>query len=173
MPAAFPHAKTALLLIDVINLFNFPGGARFAKAWLPSARRIARLRERAHAAGIPVVYVNDNFGRWRSDFQAIVEACSEPGQPGAPIAELLRPDPADFFVLKPHLSGFHESPLHMVLQSGGVDTLVLTGYAADNCILFTAADAHMHHYHVVVPSDCVAAEKDLERRRVLASMRKF
>jgi nicotinamidase-related amidase len=170
---AFPRARMAVLLVDVINLFDFPGGARFAQAWLPSARRIAKLRDRAHRAGVPTVYVNDNFGRWRSDFNALVATCSERGRPGAAIAQLLKPSPQDFFVLKPHLSGFHETPLHMLLQSGGVQTVALAGYAADNCILFTAADAHMHHYRVIVPADCVASEEDSERRHVLGKMRKF
>jgi len=174
MPSpAFPHAKTALLLIDVINLFDFPGGAKFARRWLPCARRIAQLRERAHRSGIPVVYVNDNFGRWRSDFKTLVAVCSEPDRPGAPIATLLKPTTRDFFVLKPHLSGFHETPLDMLLQSGDVASVVLCGFAADACILFTAGDAHMLNYRVVVPSDCVAAERDVERRHVLARMRKF
>jgi len=80
-----------------------------------------------------VVYVNDNFSRWRSDFKTIVAICSEPGRPGATIARMLKPAPEDYFVLKPMLSGFHETPLHMLLQSGGVRSLVLTGFAADNC----------------------------------------
>jgi nicotinamidase-related amidase len=170
---AFPRARVALLLVDVINLFDFPDGAKYAKAWLPSARRIARLRDRAHKAGVPVVYVNDNFGRWRSDFKTLVSICSEPGRPGAAIAQLLQPSDEDFFVLKPHLSGFHQTPLNMLLESGGVGTVVLAGWAADDCILFTAADAHMLHYRVAVPSDCVASEEDKERRHILAKMRKF
>jgi len=113
--SVFPSARTALLLIDVINLFDFPGGDAFARRWVPAARRIARLRGRAHRSGVPVVYVNDNFGRWRSDFQTLVSVCSEPERPGAAIAELLKPTPQDFFVLKPHLSGFRETPLHMLL----------------------------------------------------------
>jgi nicotinamidase-related amidase len=171
--SVFPSSLTALLLVDVINLFDFQGGAAFARRCLPAARKIARLRDRAHRAGVPVVYVNDNFGRWRSDFKTLVSVCLEPERAGARIAEILRPTPRDFFVLKPHLSGFHETPLHMLLQSGGVRTAVLTGFAADNCVLFTAADAHMNNYRVVVPSDCVASEQDKERRHVLAKMRKF
>ena len=120
-----------------------------------------------------MVYVNDNFGRWRSDFKALVATCREPDRPGAPIAELLRPTPQDFFVLKPHLSGFHETPLHMLLQSGDVRTVVLTGFAADNCVFFTAANAHMLDYHVVVPSDCCVSEHDRERRHALMKMQKF
>ena len=171
--SVFPKARTALLLVDVINLFDFPGGASFARRAIRPARNIARLRARAHRAGVPVVYVNDNFGRWRSDFNTLVAACRALGKPGAPIAELLTPTRRDFFVLKPHLSGFHETPLDMLLQSGEVQTVVLAGFAADNCVLFTAAEAHMRDYTVVVPSDCCGSEQDKERRHALGKMRKF
>ena len=171
--SVFPTSRTALLLVDVINLFDFPAGAVLARRALGPARNIARLRERAHTSGIPVIYVNDNWGRWRSDFKSIVADCRRPDRPGAPIATLLAPTSRDFFVLKPHLSGFHETPLDTLLQAGAVQTVVITGFAADNCVFFTAAEAHMRDYRVVVPSDCCASELDAERRHVLGKMRKF
>jgi nicotinamidase-related amidase len=171
--SVFSRSRTAFLLIDVINPFDFPGGRAFARRAIPSARRIARLRDRAHRAGVPVVYVNDNFGKWRSDFKAIVSACSQPDAPGAAIADLLKPTPDDFFVLKPHLSGFHDTPLDTLLQSGEVKTVVLAGYAADDCVQITAAEAHMRNYRVVVASDCVVSEREPDRRHALAKMRKF
>jgi len=171
--SVFPQARTALLLVDVINLFDFPRGASLARRSLGPARRIERLRQRAHGAGVPVIYVNDNWGRWRSDFKAIVADCSRSGRPGAPIAKLLEPTSRDFFVLKPHLSGFHETPLDTLLQSGNVEKVIVTGFAADNCVLFTAAEAHMRDYRVFVPADCCAAESDKERRHALVKMRKF
>jgi nicotinamidase-related amidase len=171
--SVFPSARTAVLLVDVINLFDFPAGAMLARRSLRPATHIARLRARAHQAGVPVIYVNDNWGRWRSDFQAIVADCSEAGRPGAPIATLLAPTPRDFFVLKPHLSGFHETPLDTLLQAGDVRTVVVTGFAADNCVFFTAAEAHMRDYRVVVPRDCCASEHDAERRSALARMRRI
>jgi nicotinamidase-related amidase len=170
---AYPRAHTALLLIDVINPFNFPGGRRFARQWLSVARRIARLRGQFYRRGWPVVYVNDNFGQWRSDFKAMVKLCGAADMPGADIVELLAPGPSDFFVLKPTLSGFHETPLHLLLKSGQTETVVLAGFAADICVFFTAADAHMREYRVMVPADCVASEVDAERRRVLKSMRRL
>jgi nicotinamidase-related amidase len=170
---AFPQAHAALLLIDVINPFNFRGGPTFAKRWLPVARRIARLRDRFYRRQLPIVYVNDNFGQWRSDFKAMVKLCGAKGMPGAPIVELLAPGPGDFFVLKPTLSGFHETPLQMLLKSGGISTVALAGFAADICVFFTAADAHMREYRIMVPEDCVASEVDAERRRVLKSMRRL
>ena len=171
--SVFPKARTALLLIDVINLFDFPGGSAFAHRANRPARNIARLRDRAHRVGVPVIYVNDNWGRWRSDFKTIVGDCSKADRPGATIAQLLKPTLEDFFVLKPHLSGFHETPLDTLLQTGRVKTLIITGFAADNCVLFTAAEAHMRDYNLMVPSDCCASERDRERRHVLSKMRKF
>ena len=171
--SVFPKSRTALLLVDVINLFDFSGGVAFAQRSLRPARNIQRLRDRAHHARVPVVYVNDNWGRWRSDFKAIVADCRRADRPGAPIVRLLTPTPGDFFVLKPHLSGFHETPLDTLLRLGEVQTLVITGFAADNCVLFTAAEAHMRGYGVLVPSDCCASEDDRERRHVLVKMRKF
>jgi nicotinamidase-related amidase len=167
---AFPRAKTALLLIDVINPFSFPNGRRYAKAWLPTARRIAALRARVRAARIPVVYVNDNFGQWRSDFARVVDMCGADGMPGATQVRLLTPEADDFFVLKPTLSGFHETPLHLLLKSGGVETVIIAGFAADICVFFTAADAHMRDYHVVVAADCVAAESTKDCQHSLRAM---
>jgi nicotinamidase-related amidase len=171
--SVFPQARTALLIVDVINLFDFPRGAAMARRAVRPARRILRLRERAHAGGVPVIYVNDNWGRWRSDFTSIVADCSRDDRPGAPIAKMLAPTARDFFVLKPHLSGFHETPLDTLLQAGNVATVVIAGFAADNCVFFTAVEAHMRDYHVIVPSDCCASEVDAERRHALAKMRKF
>lgn len=64
------RALGALLLIDVINDLEFEGGAELLEQALPMAERIAALKRRARSFGIPVLYVNDNFGRWRSDFSA-------------------------------------------------------------------------------------------------------
>ena len=171
--SVFPRARTAVLIVDVINLFDFPRGAVLARRAVRPARRILQLRERAHAGGVPVIYVNDNWGRWRSDFKSIVADCSRPDRAGAPIATMLAPTPRDFFVLKPHLSGFHETPLDTLLQGGDVRTVIVVGFAADNCVFFTAAEAHMRDYNVVVPSDCCESETDADRRDVLSKMRKM
>src|SRR3954469_15805188 len=104
-------SDVALLLIDVINDFEYPEGDQLFRQALPAAKKIAELKKRARAAGVPVVYVNDNFGRWRSDFQAQVEHCLEDGVRGRPVVELLRPSQDDYFVLKPKHSGFFSTTL--------------------------------------------------------------
>src|SRR5687768_3460230 len=83
------RSSMAVLILDMISDFEFEDGAAVFRAALPIARRIARLRERAAAAGVPVVYVNDNHGRWRSDFAGLLRHCLQDGVRGAPIARLL------------------------------------------------------------------------------------
>jgi nicotinamidase-related amidase len=153
-----PHkSKIALLIIDMISDFEFADGQRLFRNALPAARTILRLKERARAARIPTIYVNDNFGQWRSDFRQLVHRCLNDTVRGEPVARLLMPDDQDYFVLKPANSGFFSTPLQTLLQLIGVETLVLTGVSSHQCVLFTAADAYVRNYQLVVPRDCVAA----------------
>jgi nicotinamidase-related amidase len=151
------HSRVALLLLDVVNDLEFPGGDRLLRHALPMARRLARLRARARRAGIPVVYVNDNYGRWRSDFRRITAHCRRDGARGKPIVDLLLPADDDYFVLKPKHSGFFSTTLEVLLGYLGAQTLVLAGVAGNICVLFTANDAYMRDYRLFVPRDCVAA----------------
>ncbi len=151
-------ATTALLLIDVINDLDFEGADALLEQANPMSQRLAALKERARASHIPIIYVNDNFGRWRSDCRAIVEHCTGAASLGRPIVERLKPTADDYFVLKPQNSGFYETTLQLLLRHLGVQTVVLTGIAADNCVLFTANDAYLRGYRIVVPADCLASE---------------
>lgn len=150
-------SDVALLLIDVINDLEFPEGERLLEFAIPMARRVAALKARARTAGVPVIYVNDNFGRWRSDLNAQVEHCLRDGARGRPVTELLRPDHLDYFVLKPKHSGFFSTTLDTLLRYLGVKTVILTGLATNICVLFTANDAYMRDLQLLVPADCVAA----------------
>jgi nicotinamidase-related amidase len=167
-----PGETVALLLIDVINALDFPGARPIVRVAAAYARRLQRLAARARAAGVPVVYVNDNFGKWRSDLRATVEHCLEPGVPGRPLALALAPQPEDYFVLKPSNSAFHGTTLDALLESLGAQTLVLTGIAGDLCVLFSANDAHARGYRLVVPSDGIVSSSPAENRAALALMRK-
>jgi nicotinamidase-related amidase len=153
----------------MINAFDFEGGDLLLPRALRAARAIARLKARARRAGAPVVYVNDNFGRWRSDFRSVIEHVLR--KPGKAVARLLHPDDDDYFVLKPRHSGFQHTSLSVLLSHLGVRKLVLTGVAAEFCVLFTAHDAYMREFTLVVPRDCVAAEQASSERWALAHMR--
>jgi nicotinamidase-related amidase len=166
------ECPVALLIIDMINAFDFEGAAAMLPRALAAAKATAALKQRARKAGVPVVYVNDNFGRWRSDFRSILMHCLRDGVRGKPIAEILKPDEDDYFVLKPKHSGFQFTTLDVLLAHLGAETLILTGVAGNFCVLFTAHDAYMRDYHVVVPSDCVASQTEDDNRHALAHMAK-
>jgi nicotinamidase-related amidase len=167
--SSLDHA--ALLLIDVINDMDFEGGTALLKQALPAAKKIARLRERLRQAGVPVIYVNDNFGHWQSDFNQQIQRCMGPDSPGREVAALLVPAPTDYFVLKPKHSGFYSTSLELLLGYLGVDTLILCGFAADICVLYTANDAYMRDYALIVPSDCVASESEALKQAALKHIR--
>ena len=164
------RCDAALVLIDVINDLEFPGGERLLASALAAAKRIAKLKGRARAAGIPVIYANDNFGRWRSDFREVVQRCLHEDVRGRPIAELLAPDREDYFVLKPKHSAFFATVLETLLTYLEVKRLILCGFAGDACVLMTAADAHVHDYEIHVPRDCVASESKKENTQALRYM---
>ena len=163
-------AEVALLLIDVINDLEFDGGEKLLEYALPMAEKIAALKERARQAEIPIIYVNDNFGRWQSDFNKILKHCLEDDVRGKPLAERLRPEEDDYFVLKPKHSGFFSTTLDTLLEYLKAKTLILTGVAANICVLFTANDAYMRDFNLVIPSDCVASNTAEENEHALKLM---
>jgi len=167
VPDACP---VALLLIDVINDLDFPGNQWLVKHAAPLANRIAALKKRARAAAIPVIYVNDNFGKWQSDFQKQVQHCLQDGVPGQMLAEKLKPEADDYFVLKPKHSGFFSTTLDTVLRYLDAHTLILAGIAGDRCVLFTANDAFLREFRIFVPSDCVISNDAQQNRHALKLM---
>ena len=166
------ECRVALLVIDMINAFDFDGAEAMLPRALAAAKATAALKRRASKAGVPVVYVNDNFGKWRSDFRSILAHCLREGVRGRPIAELLKPGDDDYFVLKPKHSGFQFTTLDVLLAHLGAQTLILTGVAGNFCVLFTAHDAYMRDFHLVVPGDCIASQTEHEDRQVLAHLAK-
>lgn len=166
------QAKTALLLIDFINDLAFDGGPRLLARALPAAERVLELKRLARAAGLPVIYVNDNFDHWRSNFREVVAYCARDGSPGRELVVMLRPEDDDYFVLKPLHSGFYGTTLEVLLQHLRVERLVLTGLATDVCVLFTANDAYMRGFDLKIPADCVAAVEDADHHYVLNYMQR-
>jgi len=166
-------SAAALLLVDVINPLDFPEADDLLRGALPAADRIAALKRRAKAAGVPAVYANDNFGRWRSDLSQVVARCRESDCKGRPLADRLAPEPDDYFVLKPKHSAFFSTTLDTLLRHLGTRTLVVVGFAANICVLFTANDAYMRDLRVAVPRDCVAANTPEENEAAVEQMRRI
>ena len=161
-----------LLIVDMINDIAFEGGEALRVKAEAVASTILVLRDEADGLKIPVVYVNDNFGQWHSERSKIVEACSSSDSPARGMVARIAPRDRDYFVIKPQFSGFYATNLPVLLPKLGVSRLVITGIAADICVLFTAADAHMREYELWVPKDTVASEVEARTEWALDIMRK-
>jgi nicotinamidase-related amidase len=161
------RADTALAILDLISDFSFEGGDEIARAALPVARRIARLKTRARNARIPVVYINDAVGRWRSDFPGLVRNCRRGDSRGRPVVDAIAPEPGDYCILKPKHSGFFATPLDTVLQLLGTQRLILTGVSSHQCVLFTANDAYVRDLELLIPRDCISARTRKDTRLAL------
>lgn len=169
-PVAVPVSGTALLLIDVINDLAFDGSAALVAQAQAMAGPLARLKRRAAAAGVPAIYINDNFGQWRSDFRRTVAHCTSRSSPGHRVSRRLRPMARDYFVLKPKHSGFFDTTLDALLEALRIKRVILTGIAGNICVLFTANDAYMREYKIFAPADCIvsntAADNDHALRQI-------
>lgn len=165
--------STAFVIIDVINDLDFPGGENV----LPWAEKMVdpllAVRQKARDADVPVIYANDNYGLWRSNFNDIVTHCTRPDARGRHISEQLRPGPDDYFILKPKHSAFFATSIVPLLESLDTKRLVMAGIATNLCVLFSAHDAYMHDYDILVISDCCAAESDEDHNIALDQLKRF
>ncbi|HEY0111368.1 MAG TPA: isochorismatase family cysteine hydrolase, partial [Fibrella sp.] len=165
-------SPVALLIIDMINDLEFPEGPDFLEPTLAAANQIATLKQRAKAAGIPVVYVNDNFGKWRSNIDDLLNHCLTDNVRGKPVVERIRPDPEDYVVLKPKHSIFYATTLETLLTYLEVNTLIMTGISADVCIQFSAIDAYVRDLKLIVPPDCIASGSAQNTQEAIAYMQR-
>jgi len=162
--------KRALLLIDFFNPSGFAEVPGILPALAKAAGNAASLKARMRASRVPVIYANDNFGAWTTEFPALVETCARmPGRAGA-VARMLRPEQGDRSLLKPRHSAFYGTPLEFMLEELDVQSLILCGTATDACITMTAHDAHMRKFGLWVPRDCVAAKSAAITRSALAAL---
>ena len=166
-------SKTVILIIDMICDFSFEGGEELLENTKPIAENLLKFKKRAEKAKIPVVYVNDNFGKWQSDFKKLLKHCQSKTSLGSQIATSLAPNEEDYFVLKPKHSGFYSTTLDTLLAYLEAENLILTGVTTDICILFTANDAYMRDFNLFVPHDCVAARGDKENEHTLKYLEKI
>ena len=161
------RACMGMLILDLISDFRYPD----AETVLPAARRIAKviapLKSRARRAGVPVIYVSDTRGHWESDQSKFLEQCLRGSSQAAEIVNLLMPRPDDYFLFKPRHSAFFANALPELLEQLKISSLLLTGLTTHQCVLFTAVDAHVRRYELVVASDCVGSAERAETSHAL------
>ena len=163
------QSETALLIIDVINSFEFETEGALDRAW-PIASPLRKLAQRARAEGVPVIYVNDNFGLWQSNLDQVIRRCMKNGGRASRFVRKLLPEPDDYCVLKPKHSAFFQTPLDLLLKHLQTRRVVLTGLWTNNCVLFTAHDAYMRDFKLCIPRECVAAHTEADHRYGLKQM---
>ncbi|MDT0609243.1 isochorismatase family cysteine hydrolase [Streptomyces lancefieldiae] len=146
--------KTALIVIDMINTYDHEDAESLIPAVESVLPALTRLLDRARGQGVPVIYVNDNFGEWRSHHGEILDKALS--GPQSRLVEPVRPDGSSLFVVKARHSIFFETPLTYLLHQQGIDRLVLCGQVTEQCVLYSALDAHIRHLQVIVPRDAVA-----------------
>ena len=161
-----------MLLVDFINDLDFADGKRLLPQALTAARATAILKRSARTAGVPVIYANDNFGRWQSSFEQVVAHCMRKVSLGRAITAALKPLKDDYFILKPRHSAFYQTPLSLLLEDLGAKTLIITGVLTDSCVLFSANDAYLRGYKIVVPRECVASLEATHSEEALDYMRR-
>ncbi|MBV9215355.1 MAG: cysteine hydrolase [Acidobacteria bacterium] len=164
--------NSALLLMDVVNDFAFGDGPALFRNFRPQIKNLSRLKEKAQKLKVPVIYVNDNYGRWNEDFAGLVNLFRETSEQAAYVIDRLGPDPQDYYILKPHRSGFYETPLQVLLERLRVGHLIITGITTDLCVLFTANDAYMRGLRISVPGDCTTAVKKKAASEALAFLKR-
>lgn len=167
------HHDIALVLVDVINDLDFEGNEELI-SHLPSLTKcLEKLKSSAKSKTIPVIYVNDNFGNWHSDFKQILRHCCREDSPGREMAEVMAPKEDDYFILKPMHSGFYCTPLELLLNDLGVNKITLAGVAGNICVMFTANDAYMRGYSLIIPSDAVLSNTESDTVWAIEQMKKL
>ncbi|EMA6345173.1 isochorismatase family cysteine hydrolase [Bacillus cytotoxicus] len=160
--------NTALLIIDMINDFNFSGGPILAKKCEMLATSILHLKQSMKTLGYPIIYINDHYQLWRSDINQLISHCTNSYSKN--IIQMISPEPDDYVFIKPHYSAFYETPLNSLLGYLKIENLIITGVAGNICILFTANDAHMRNYNLYIPEDCIASNSDQDNIHALKIM---
>jgi nicotinamidase-related amidase len=165
------RSGAVLILVDVINDLDFPDNKELVRNCLQLAKAISRLKVRCKRAGIPAVYVNDNYGKWRSDFSAVFRHSIRNDSPGREMVRLLAPEPQDYIILKPKHSAFYATPLETMLTYIGARNTIVTGLTTNACVLLTVADLYVREHTLFVPQDCVRALNATDHQKALQLMK--
>jgi nicotinamidase-related amidase len=146
--------KTALVVVDVIQTYEFEDGDKLAANFEKARPRIRELLERAREAEVPILHVNDSGGEWSANRQRLVEEAraTEYGH----LLDGIEPRDDGIFVLKARHSIFYQTPMDDILWEHEIEHLVLTGQVTEQCILYSALDGHLRHRPMTIVRDAVA-----------------
>jgi nicotinamidase-related amidase len=146
---------TALLVVDMLNNYEHPDGERLAERVERALPGVETLLRRAGETDTPIVYVNDNYDDWGASADDLARQAVNGARPD--LVEPILPPPEQAFVVKARHSTFYGTPLEYLLDQQGVGRLIFSGQVTEQCILYSALDAYVRHFDVVIPTDAVAA----------------
>ena len=145
----------ALVVVDMISTYEHEDGDVCAREVGGRLEAMVARVEQARRDGVPVVYVNDHYDRWDGSRERLVDWVLDQTRDRG-LVEPLLPAPDDVFIVKARHSIFYETPLGYLLRSRQIDTLTLLGQVTEQCILYSALDAHVRHFGVQVAVDACA-----------------
>ncbi|WP_312099095.1 isochorismatase family cysteine hydrolase [Niallia sp.] len=161
-------SNTALLIIDMINDFNFEHGTILAEKALIIAQQIQLLKKQCEKENIPIIYINDHYNLWQAELIKVIDYCRN--KKSEPVIDKIKPDDSDYFLIKPRHSAFYGTALQTLLSQLHVKQLILTGIAGNICVLFTANDAYMREYPLLIPDNCIASVDDEDNQYAIRMM---
>jgi nicotinamidase-related amidase len=160
--------KTALLVIDIINPFDFKHGETLAHNTKKIVNPLRNLTKYCRQQKIPVIYINDHYNLWKADYKEIIKKCHN--NRSEEIINVLQPSENDFFLIKPKHSAFYGTALNTLLHHLNVENLIITGIAGNICVLFTANDAYMREFNLYIPENTIASVSNDDNHYALTMM---
>jgi nicotinamidase-related amidase len=147
-------SRTALIVIDMINGYEHPDAERLTRSVERVLPNITELVNRAAEQDVPTIYVNDNFGSWNSNRDELLDEVM--GGEFRHLVEPIAPKDDTMFIVKARHSIFYQTPLEYLLREQGIERVVMVGQVTEQCVLYSALDAYIRRFQVVVPRDAVA-----------------
>ncbi|MGG4169485.1 isochorismatase family cysteine hydrolase [Rossellomorea vietnamensis] len=160
---------TALLVIDIMNPFDFKHGETLAQHTAGIVDPINSLRRYCMKHKLPTIYINDHYELWKADYKEIYKKCHN--KMSDSIMTPLQPMEDDYFLIKPKHSAFYGTALNTLLHHLSVKNLIITGIAGNICVLFTANDAYMREFNLMVPCDAIASVSEEDNHYALMMMK--
>jgi nicotinamidase-related amidase len=147
-------SRSALIVIDMLNSYEHADAEKLTESVERALPAMERLIRRAADEDVLTIYVNDNFGAWKSNRDELLKSAME-GK-FRHLVEPIAPGDETLFVVKARHSIFFQTPLEYLLGQEGVDRVVLIGQVTEQCVLYSALDAYIRELEVAIPRDAVA-----------------
>jgi nicotinamidase-related amidase len=147
--------RTALLVVDMLNPYDHEDADTLAASVRETLPNMVALRDRGRETdGVLLVYANDNYEQWHASRDDLVRDALDGAYP-----DLIKPivPPSDVpFLPKGRHSAFYQTPLDHLLQVEDVERVVIAGQVTEQCVFYSALDAYLRGYEVVIATDAVA-----------------